>query len=110
MSKFPQALRFFGAWALVGIVLAGGVLLLQNRGKLWQQLRTDPSATEQNARAEALPRSFADAVAAAAPAVVNIYTARVVTAESRAPESPLLEGGAPQVRQRVPEAFDPDET
>jgi serine protease DegS len=83
------------------MALAAGVLAFQNGGKWWERLRAPHDATEQNAHSSALPRSFADAVAAASPAVVNIYTARVVTAESRAPEAPLLDGGAPQVRQRV---------
>jgi len=101
VSKLPQALRFFGAWALVGILSAGGVLFVQNGSGWWKRFQADHATTGQNARSSALPRSFADAVAAAAPAVVNIYTARVVTAEPRPSESPLLDGGAPQVRQRV---------
>jgi serine protease DegS len=79
------------------------VLLFQHGGSWWANLRSNGTATRQNMHSGALPRSFADAVAAAAPAVVNIYTARVISGigEPRPRDAPLLDGGAPQVRQRV---------
>src|SRR5690606_26962812 len=47
-------------------------------------------------------RSFADAVSRAAPAVVNIYTARVVTMPQRPSAlSPLFERNLPAMRRRV---------
>jgi serine protease DegS len=56
-------------------------------------------------RANALP-SFADAVARAAPAVVNIYTARVVTERSRrAPLEQLFGDYWPSYRQRVEQSL-----
>jgi len=45
-------------------------------------------------------RSFADAVQRAAPAVVNIYTARVVNSPARR-LSPLLSDGVPAMRRRI---------
>ena len=54
------------------------------------------------ARPTAVMRSFADAVARAAPAVVNIYTARVVTERTQAPVLNQLFGDFwPSYRQRV---------
>ncbi|HEU4603323.1 MAG TPA: trypsin-like peptidase domain-containing protein [Steroidobacteraceae bacterium] len=100
MSKLTHALRFIGTWALVGLLAAGSVLLARNGSAWWARLRGH-AATEQNARSGTLPRSFADAVAAAAPAVVNIYTARLVSADPHPLDSPLLDQSAPQVRQRV---------
>lgn len=53
-------------------------------------------------RPPAVMRSFADAVARAAPAVVNIYTARVVTERAPAPALDQLFGDFwPSYRQRV---------
>src|ERR1700675_393887 len=53
-------------------------------------------------RPTAVMRSFADAVARAAPAVVNIYTARVVTERTQAPVLNQLFGDFwPSYRQRV---------
>jgi serine protease DegS len=53
-------------------------------------------------RPAAVMQSFADAVARAAPAVVNIYTARVVTERTQTPEFNQLFGDFwPSYRQRV---------
>jgi serine protease DegS len=53
-------------------------------------------------RPAAVMQSFADAVARAAPAVVNIYTARVVTERTQAPEFNQLFGDFwPSYRQRI---------
>jgi serine protease DegS len=54
------------------------------------------------ARAPAVMQSFADAVARAAPAVVNIYTARVVTERTQAaPIDQLFGDFWPSYRQRI---------
>jgi serine protease DegS len=66
-----------------------------------------PSDAAQNApaaptRPTVVVQSFADAVARAAPAVVNIYTARVVTERTQAPAFNQLFGDFwPSYRQRV---------
>jgi len=66
-----------------------------------------PSDAAQNApavlsRPAVVMQSFADAVARAAPAVVNIYTARVVTERTQAPALNQLFGDFwPSYRQRV---------
>jgi S1-C subfamily serine protease len=51
-----------------------------------------PSAPAVPPRPAVVMQSFADAVARAAPAVVNIYTARVVTERSQAPSLNQLFG------------------
>jgi serine protease DegS len=64
-----------------------------------QTAQTAPAAPP---RPTAVMRSFADAVARAAPAVVNIYTARVVTERTQAPVLNQLFGDFwPSYRQRV---------
>jgi serine protease DegS len=65
-----------------------------------------PSAAAQNAPASVVRpivmQSFADAVARAAPAVVNIYTARVVTERTQSPAFNQLFGDFwPSYRQRI---------
>jgi serine protease DegS len=59
--------------------------------------RTESSAP----RAPVVMQSFADSVARAAPAVVNIYTARVVTERSQPAPLDQLFGDWPGYRQRV---------
>jgi serine peptidase DegS len=97
LQTLRQTLAFVLKWAIVGLAGAGALLLL--RPALLQAPRAG--------RAEAAPplaneprRSFADAVGRAGPAVVNIYTARLVSA---APSlgNPLLRQNVPAVRQRV---------
>jgi serine protease DegS len=64
-----------------------------------QPAQTAPAAPPRPA---AVMHSFADAVARAAPAVVNIYTARVVTERTQAPVLNQLFGDFwPSYRQRV---------
>jgi serine protease DegS len=68
-------------------------------GKTAIPAQTAPAAPS---RPTAVMRSFADAVARAAPAVVNIYTARVVTERTQAPVLNQLFGDFwPSYRQRV---------
>jgi serine peptidase DegS len=98
-----QTAVFLLRWTIVG--LAGAGLLLLIRPGL---IGTTTTAASNNS---ALPttdvseprRSFADAVRRAGPAVVNIYTARVVDAAAARPSdrNPLLQQHLPAVRQRV---------
>jgi serine protease DegS len=61
-----------------------------------------PSVPASPARPTVVVQSFADAVARAAPAVVNIYTARVVTERTQAPALNQLFGDFwPSYRRRV---------
>ena len=61
-----------------------------------------PGAQTPASRTPVVMQSFADAVARAAPAVVNIYTARVVTERTQAPALNQLFGDFwPSYRQRV---------
>ena len=106
MATLKQSLVFFLKWTLVG--LAAACLLLLARLTLFgptasgsgthaptQAIRSPTPSTEAR-------RSFADAVARAAPAVVNIYTARVVsTAAPSTNLQPLFEQNLPAVRHRV---------
>jgi Do/DeqQ family serine protease len=63
---------------------------------------TSPARSAAPARATVVVQSFADSVARAAPAVVNIYTARVVTERSQpAPLDQLFGDYWPNYRRRV---------
>ena len=104
MSTLRQTALFLLRWTIVGLACAGVVLLIRPA----LIANTTTAASDKGA---ALPgdssaprRSFADAVRRAGPAVVNIYTARVVDA-SAAPRpdgaNPLLRQHLPAVRQRV---------
>jgi serine protease DegS len=67
-----------------------------------QTAQTASTAPAAAPRPTVVMRSFADAVARAAPAVVNIYTARVVTERTQAPVLNQLFGDFwPSYRQRV---------
>jgi serine peptidase DegS len=97
-----QTAVFLLRWTIVG--LAGAGLLLLIRPGL---IGTTTTAASSNgtlpiAGAGEPRRSFADAVRRAGPAVVNIYTARVVDAAARPSDrNPLLQQHLPAVRQRV---------
>jgi serine protease DegS len=100
-----QTLFFLMKWTLVGLAGAGFVLLLR---PLLQQPGTPGAATpnsesQEVAAPQAEPkRSFADAVSRAGPAVVNIYTARVVDNDGRpSVGNPLMRQNLPNVRRRV---------
>ncbi len=96
MAAFKQSLLFLLKWILVGLA-AACVLLLIRPSLVGQKAETTtaPEHTEQR-------RSFADAVARAAPAVVNIYTARVVSTENKpTPSRPMYVQNLPAVRNRV---------
>lgn len=106
MATLKQSLVFFLKWTLVG--LAAASLLLLGRLTLFGRTATG-SGANLPAQAAHVPaasneprRTYANAVARAAPAVVNIYTARVVS--STAPSTqlrPLFEQSLPAVRSRV---------
>ena len=94
---------FLLRWTLVGLALACALLLI------WPNLlHPRTSVTEQSvgtqpaSRSVTEPqRSFADAVSRAGPGVVNIYTARDVTAAAPADGNGLLRPNLPTVRRRV---------
>ncbi len=106
MPSFRQVLDFVSRWVVIG--LAAAFLLTQARSWLAER---SPSATREPAASEPVqtpppvlpaPTSFADAVARSSPAVVNIYTARVITERIRPPELDRFFGDEwPAVRQRV---------
>lgn len=106
MATLKQSLVFFLKWTLVG--LAAACLLLLARLTLFGPAARGsgahvPTQTAQTPMPSAEPRrSFADAVARAAPAVVNIYTARVVSTSAPSTQTqPLFEQNLPAVRHRV---------
>jgi serine protease DegS len=98
-----QTATFLLRWTIVGLACAGVVLLIRpglisNGTTAASTTTTPPSGDAGEPR-----RSFADAVRRAGPAVVNIYTARVVDASASRPSgaNPLLQQHLPAVRQRV---------
>jgi serine peptidase DegS len=97
-----QTAAFLLRWTIVGLAGAG-VLLLIRPGLIGNTTTAaSSSGAVPTADAGEQRRSFADAVHRAGPAVVNIYTARVVDASAR-PQggNPLLQQHVPAVRQRV---------
>jgi serine peptidase DegS len=97
-----QTAAFLLRWIIVGLACAGVLLLI--RPGLIGNTTTAASGNGAVPAADAGEphRSFADAVRRAGPAVVNIYTARVVDASARPPGgNPLLQQHLPAVRQRV---------
>jgi serine peptidase DegS len=103
MATLKQGLVFLLKWTLVGLA-AACVLLLARPGLFVRSTaatRTPLMRASEIDRSEP-PRSFAEAVARAGPAVVNIYTARVVSTEVKpTPSRPLYEQNLPAVRSRV---------
>jgi serine peptidase DegS len=96
-----QTAVFLLRWTIVGLACAG-VLLLIRPGLLGTSTTAASSNVAPTAEAREPRRSFADAVGRAGPAVVNIYTARVVNAATRpSGGNPLLQQHLPAVRQRV---------
>jgi serine protease DegS len=98
-----QTATFLLRWTIVGLACAGVVLLIRpglisNGTTAASTTTTPPSGDAGEPR-----RSFADAVRRAGPAVVNIYTARVVDASASRPSgaNPLLQQHLPAVRRRV---------
>lgn len=103
MPTLRQTAVFLLRWTIVGLACAGVLLLI--RPGLIGSITTAASPDAAPTAATSEPRrSFADAVGRAGPAVVNIYTARVVTDAAAARPSggnPLLQQHLPAVRQRV---------
>lgn len=103
MLTLRQTAIFLLRWTIVGLACAGVVLLIRPllRGNATTAASSNNSAPQ--AGAVEPRRSFADAVGRAGPAVVNIYTARVVDASTARPDgaNPLLRQHLPAVRRRV---------
>lgn len=103
MPAFSQSLGFVARWVVIG--LAAAFVITQARSCF----PGSPPAVEAAAETAILPTaplpapaSFADAVARSSPAVVNIYTARLITERIRPPELDRFFGEEwPAVRQRV---------
>lgn len=102
MPTLRQTAVFLLRWTIVGLAGAG-VLLLIRPGLLGNATTAASSNGVAPIADVGEPRrSFANAVRRAGPAVVNIYTARVVDAAARPPGgNPLLQQHLPAVRQRV---------
>lgn len=103
MLTLRQTATFLLRWTIVGLACAGVVLLIRpsflgNATTAVPSIGVVPQPAADEPR-----RSFADAVGRAGPAVVNIYTARVVDASTSRPDgaNPLLRQHLPAVRQRV---------
>jgi serine protease DegS len=103
VATLKPILAFLLKWVFAGLALAG--ILLAARSNVFDRLigaaDSAPAAITPISRPEPR-RSFADAVGRAAPAVVNIYTARVVSTRVD-PEKfgSLFQQNLPAVRRRV---------
>ncbi len=87
--------------AVVGLAVAF-LMVWWRPSLLGKPAAAPPSAPGAPSRPVVVMQSFADAVARAAPAVVNIYTARVVTERTQAPALNQLFGDFwPSYRQRI---------
>lgn len=106
----PQTLLFLLKWTLIGLAIAAVLLLARpmqpGRSAAAAPAQQDSPATPVSftPREGEVRTSFADAVSRAGPAVVNIYTARVVASVPNAAfgnGSPVLRQNPAQVRRRV---------
>src|ERR1700733_2624380 len=97
-TQLPRWLTFIVGWAVGGLAPAFVIVAI------WPQLLYREPTAAPIASAPSVPGrvTYADAVARAAPAVVNIYTARLVT-ERIAPSGwdQLFGNFLPRYRQRV---------
>jgi serine protease DegS len=99
MISLRSLIHFVGKWAIAGLAAAFVIVLL--RPELLAARRTISSSVENPASGLAAA-SFSAAVNATGPAVVNVYTARVVTDRPRASDFDRLPADEwPSVRQRV---------
>jgi serine peptidase DegS len=94
MPGLPAAAKFIAKWTIVGLAAAFVVVLIH------PEWLFRPATPPPNPTLPALPLSFADAVARTAPAVVNIFTARLITEkitpdsnDSAGPDAPALRQG-----------------
>lgn len=106
MPTVPQTLLFLLKWTLVGLAIAAVLLLVrpaQTGPSAAPATQESPAPVSFTPREGEVRRSFADAVSRAGPAVVNIYTARVVANPPGATTNgnSLLRQNPAQVRQRV---------
>ena len=108
MPSLPQNLIFLLKWTLVGLGIAAVLLLVRPAQPGPAAPISTPAAQEvPSTQVAYVPRerevrtSFADAVGRASPAVVNIYTARVVASAPGAVGNSVLRRDPAQVRQRV---------
>ncbi|WP_218043101.1 S1C family serine protease [Steroidobacter gossypii] len=108
MPTVPQTLLFLLKWTLVGLAIAAVLMLVrpiqQGPTAAAAPAQQDSPATPASftPREGEVRTSFADAVSRAGPAVVNIYTARVVASVPNAAfGNPLLRQNPAQVRRRV---------
>jgi serine protease DegS len=109
VPSLPHNLLFLLKWTLVGLAIAAVLLLVRPApGPAAAPVSAPPAQQAPSSQVAYVPRerevrtSFADAVSRAGPAVVNIYTARVVSsAPGAAVGSSLLRQNPAQVRQRV---------
>lgn len=109
VPSLPQNLIFLLKWTLVGLAIAAVLLWVRSApGPAAAPVGAPPTQQAPSSQVAYVPRdhevrtSFADAVSRAGPAVVNIYTARVVSsAPGAAVGSSLLRQNPAQVRQRV---------
>jgi serine protease DegS len=109
VPSLPQNLIFLIKWTLVGLAIAAVLLLVRPApGPAAAPVSIPPAQDVPGSQmAYVSPRergvrtSFADAVSRAGPAVVNIYTARVVSSTPGAAGNSLLRQNPAQVRQRV---------
>jgi serine protease DegS len=109
VPSLPQNLVFLLKWTLVGLAIAAVLLLVRPAEPGPAAPIATPSAQEVpstpvsyvSGERSGVRTSFADAVSRAGPAVVNIYTARVVSSTPGAVGNSLLRRDPAQVRQRV---------
>ena len=107
VPTLPQTLLFLLKWTLVGLAIAVVLVVVRPAQPVpapaAQTTRESSSSPVSfTPREGEVRKSFADAVSRAGPAVVNIYTARVVASvPSTANGSPLLRQNPSQVRRRV---------
>jgi serine protease DegS len=108
VPSVPQTLLFLLKWTLVGLAIAAVLLWVRpmqtGPAVAATPVRQDSPATPTSftPREGEVRTSFADAVSRAGPAVVNIYTARVVASvPNDAFGNPLLRQNPAQIRRRV---------
>ena len=102
MPSARTTFSFLLKWTVVGLAVACVIILA--RPRLAPPAKITPAPTTVTAPAAhtaAAESTFADAVARAAPAVVNIYTTRVLTERILPPELDKYFQDQPPVRQQV---------